>query len=157
MLDPGQIQNIYLFVLKHFIQTGRAPHFTELSVSLNLIPEHAKELQHAAANAGIGSWFINGTDYVECWAPFSNVPTHHLIEVKGVQQWYGQCGLEVLAACWMFPGTEVTVRSRCVHCAELVTVVMLDGEVLISDPPTAVGHMNAPFSAADWDTRASFY
>jgi hypothetical protein len=157
MLDQNQIQNVYLLVLKHIIKTGRAPHFTELAASMALDPDHVKELQHAAANAGVGSWFIEGTDHVECWAPFSNVPTHHLIEVDGKQKWYGQCGLEALAVCWMFPSSEVAVRSRCVHCAEPVTVVIRDGEVLSSDPATAVGHMNAPFSAADWDTRASFY
>jgi hypothetical protein len=157
MGDPGHVQTVYRGVLEHFVETGRAPHFTELAVQMDLPPDRAKELQHTAAEAGVGAWFIHGTDYVECWAPFSNVPTHHLIEIEGEQKWYGQCGVEALAVCWMFPRTEVTIKSRCVHCAEPVTVVMRDGEVLASDPSTAVGHMNAPFSATDWDTRASFY
>lgn len=157
MAETPSIQHIYTSVLQHFIITGRAPHFTELASTMNIDPDQAKSLQHAAADAGVGSWFIKGADYVECWAPFSNVPTHHHIEVNGEQKWYGQCGLEALATCWMFPLTEVKVISRCVHCAEVVTVILLDGEVLYCDPVTAVGHMNAPLSAADWDTRASFY
>ena len=157
MSDNPSVQQIYTTVLQHFIKTGRAPHFTELASNLKIDPDQAKRLQHAAADAGVGSWFIKGADYVECWAPFSNVPTHHLIEVNGEQKWYGQCGLEALATCWMFPKTEVKVISRCVHCAELVTIIMQDGEVLSSDPVTAVGHMNAPLSSPDWDTQASFY
>jgi hypothetical protein len=157
LVNNLSVQEIYTTVLKHFIRTGRAPHFTELASNMNIDPDQARSLQHAAADAGVGSWFIKGADYVECWAPFSNVPTHHLIEVNGEQKWYGQCGLEALATCWMFPHKEVKVTSRCVHCSELVTVIMQDGEVLSCDPVTAVGHMNAPLSVADWDTQASFY
>ena len=157
MPDIPSVQQIYTTVLQHFINTGRAPHFTELAFTMNIDPDQAKSLQHAAADAGVGSWFINGADYVECWAPFSNVPTHHLIEVNAEQKWYGQCGLESLATCWMFPHSEVKVISRCVHCAEQVIVIIKDGEVLNIDPVTAVGHMNSPLASADWDTQASFY
>jgi len=157
MVDDRRIQEIYRFVMRYFIENGRAPHFTEVAILNSLVPDEAKAMQHAAADIGVGAWFVTGTDFVECWAPFSNVPTHHLIEVNGEQKWYGQCGLEVLAATWMFPKMEVKITSRCVHCAEPVTVIMRDGEVLERDPVTAVGHMNAPFSAAGWDTRASFY
>jgi hypothetical protein len=27
---------------------------------------------------------------VESWAPFSNVPTHYLVTIRGEQRWYGQ-------------------------------------------------------------------
>lgn len=41
--------------------------------------DKALELQRAAAQAGAGSWCLEGADFAECWAPFSNVPTNHLI------------------------------------------------------------------------------
>ncbi len=34
----------------------RAPHFTDLSASMGLNPGQAKELQHTAADAGVGAW-----------------------------------------------------------------------------------------------------
>jgi len=53
-------------------------------------PEEARQLQHKAAKSCIGCWFVKDTDYVESWAPFSNVPTHYLVTITGEQKWYGQ-------------------------------------------------------------------
>jgi hypothetical protein len=86
------IQSAYTKILEHFIQNGRAPHYTELAVTLGLIPDRARELQREVVGAfpAGGSWMSHDTDYIESWAPFSNVPTHHLISVDGDQRWYGQ-------------------------------------------------------------------
>ena len=72
------------------MKTGRAPHYTELAASLGLKPEEARLAQRKAAESAIACWFVNETDYVESWAPFSNVPTHHLVTIAGEQKWYGQ-------------------------------------------------------------------
>jgi len=84
------IQKAYTAVLEKFIKTGRAPHFTELAETLGLKPEEARQIQHKAAGASVACWFVKDTDYVESWAPFSNVPTHYLVTVRGEQKWYGQ-------------------------------------------------------------------
>ncbi len=84
------VQHAYTAVVEHFVRTGRAPHFTELAETLNLPPEEARQVQHEAADAAIASWFVKDTDYVESWAPFSNVPTQYLITINGEQKWYGQ-------------------------------------------------------------------
>lgn len=90
-MDEGElIQRTYTAVLRHFIKAGRAPHYTELAEILNLQPEAARESQRKAADSAIACWFVTDTDYVESWAPFSNVPTNYLITVKGDQKWYGQ-------------------------------------------------------------------
>jgi len=54
--------------------------------------EEARELQRAAADAApiAGYWLAGDTDFIESWAPFSNIPTHYLISVDGVSRWYGQ-------------------------------------------------------------------
>jgi hypothetical protein len=151
-----EVKRAYLETLVFFVERGRAPHFTELSRLLGVEVERALELQHAAAESGIGSWFLSDTDFVECWAPFSSIPTNHLISIDGEQRWYGQCGLEALAATWVVPDREVRVDSFCLDCGDTVTVVQRNGEVLDVDPARAVGHMNKPLSSADWDKRASF-
>ena len=84
------VPEAYTAVVENFIKTGRAPHFTELAERLNLTPEEARQIQHKAAESAIACWFVKDTDYVESWAPFSNVPTHHRISVQGEQKWYGQ-------------------------------------------------------------------
>ena len=90
MKETTLVQRAYTAVLEHFVKTGRAPHYTELAATLGLRPEEAREAQRKAAEASIACWFVKDTDYVESWAPFSNVPTHHLVTIKGKQKWYGQ-------------------------------------------------------------------
>jgi len=90
MADEKLIQQAYTAILEHFVRTGRAPHYTELADVLGLSPDEARDLQLSASEAGGGCWFIHDTDYIESWAPFSNVPTHHLVTVEGEQKWYGQ-------------------------------------------------------------------
>ncbi len=84
------VQRAYTAVLDHFVRTGRAPHYTELAPVLGLQPEEARQIQHKAAASALACWFVKDTDYVESWAPFSNVPTHYLVTIGGDQRWYGQ-------------------------------------------------------------------
>jgi len=88
--EAALVQQAYTNVLKHFVRTGRAPHYLELAETMGLAPDEARDLQHEAAQAGVGCWFVEGTDYVESWAPFSNIPTPYLLTIGGEQKWYGQ-------------------------------------------------------------------
>lgn len=90
MDDAALVQRTYTAVLAHFVMTGRAPHYTELAGTLGVRPENARHLQHKAAESALACWFVRETDYVESWAPFSNVPTHYLLNINGQQKWYGQ-------------------------------------------------------------------
>ena len=85
-----QIQSAYTTILRHVIETGRAPHHTELAEALGVTPAEAKDLQEAAAGVAAGCWIAPETDYVQSWAPFSNIPTQYLVSVDGIQKWYGQ-------------------------------------------------------------------
>ena len=88
MAEAQLIQRAYTTIVEHFVQTGRAPHYTELGETLGLTPDEARDLQREAAQAGFGL-LVEGTDYIQSWAPFSNVPTHHLLTVEGESKWYG--------------------------------------------------------------------
>lgn len=85
-------QQAYTTILEHFVATGRAPHYSELADVMDVDLDVARDLQRAAANAAPAEacWLAHDTDHVESWAPFSNVPTHLLISVDGIQKWYGQ-------------------------------------------------------------------
>ncbi|UCH61056.1 MAG: hypothetical protein JSV61_06125 [Anaerolineales bacterium] len=89
-MKPELIQSAYTAITKHFIQRGRAPHYTELAQELGLSPDTARELQRVAAESvDFGScWMNHDTDYIEAWGPFSSLPTHHLVSVEGIQKWY---------------------------------------------------------------------
>ncbi len=90
MEETALVQQAYTAVVEHFVKTGRAPHYTELAAILGVQPDEARHVQHKAAESSIACWFVSDTDYVESWAPFSNVPTHHHVTIKGEQKWYGQ-------------------------------------------------------------------
>jgi hypothetical protein len=92
MIDRNLTQRAFTTILMHFLDTGRAPHYAELADALDIDPEEAREVQRAAVESAplASCWLARDTDYVESWAPFSNVPTHYLISVDGIQKWYGQ-------------------------------------------------------------------
>ena len=92
MTDQATTQQAYTTILEHFVATGRAPHYSELADVMDVDLDVARDLQRAAANAAPAEacWLAHDTDHVESWAPFSNVPTHLLISVDGIQKWYGQ-------------------------------------------------------------------
>jgi hypothetical protein len=92
MIDPNLTQRAFTTILEHFVANGRAPHYAELADALEIDPEEAREVQRAAVEAAplASCWLARNTDYIESWAPFSNVPTQYLISVGGLQKWYGQ-------------------------------------------------------------------
>ena len=90
MEDSVLMQRTYTAVLEYFMKTGRAPHYTELAGILGVPVEEARQLQRKTAESSVACWFVKEADYVESWAPFSNVPTHFLLTIKGEQKWYGQ-------------------------------------------------------------------
>lgn len=93
MSDPAMVQRAYTAVLQGFVESGRAPHYGELAdlfgLDINVARELLRETTTTASLIG-GTWLCHDTDNVESWAPFSNVPTHYLVSVDGVQKWYGQ-------------------------------------------------------------------
>ena len=89
-LDRTLVQTTYTTVMQHFIDHGRAPHYTKLATMLGTELPLTKTLLHKAAALGVGCWMVRDTDLVESWAPFHNVPTHYEITIEGEQKWYGQ-------------------------------------------------------------------
>lgn len=141
-------QRAFTTILQHFVETGRAPHYTELAGLLDIGVQEAREVQRAAVAASpiAGCWMAHDTDHIESWAPFSNIPTHYLISVDGVQKWYGQCGMEALAVRWLFPSREVLVETRCLDCGDRIRVRSRDDDILEIDPESTVGYMPSPFA-----------
>lgn len=90
MEETELIQRAYTAVLDHFMRFGRAPHYTEIGSILGLKPDHARDVLHKTAGSALACWFAKDTDYIESWAPFSNLPTHYRIEIAGNWKWYGQ-------------------------------------------------------------------
>ena len=138
------VQRTYTHVLEHIIEHGWAPHYTDLAVAFSVTTEEARCALNEAAEFAVGCWTSPGTDQVGSWAPLNNTPTHYLVSVDGQRKWFGQCGLEVNAIRWLFPGQEVLVECRDLATAEPIRVRYKDEEILEVTPDTTVGHINNP-------------
>ncbi len=90
MADSALVQRAYTAIITHFIEQGRAPHYTELASLLGVAPDSARALQRNAAEASPACWLEPETDYIASWAPFSNLPTQTRIWVDGKERGYGQ-------------------------------------------------------------------
>lgn len=91
MSSPSLLDKAYHAIVTRMVQSGQAPHFTELAEELKVPVETAREALHDLAAAGIpGIWLFPDTDYISSFAPFSNLPTQYRITVDGEQKWFGQ-------------------------------------------------------------------
>ena len=85
------LDKTYHVIINRLLDTGQAPHFTELAVELGVSVEEAKKALHDLMAVGVpGLWLFPETDYISSFAPFSNLPTQYRISVGGEQKWFAQ-------------------------------------------------------------------
>jgi hypothetical protein len=91
MSSADLLDKMYNAIMRWMIETGQAPHYTELAEA-NAIPiEDARKALHDLMFLGIpGIWLFPDTDYIGSFAPFSNLPTQYRITVDGEKKWFGQ-------------------------------------------------------------------
>jgi len=91
MSKPDMFDRVYNIILKRFIATGQAPHYTEIAAEAGVPVEEGRKALHDLIDAGIPAmWLYPETDLLCSFAPFSNLPTQYRISVDGVQKWFGQ-------------------------------------------------------------------
>ncbi|HXG36052.1 MAG TPA: hypothetical protein VNL15_03690 [Dehalococcoidia bacterium] len=90
MADLPTLDRAFHTIMQSFIQTGRAPHYTELARSMNASPEEGRQLLHEVIDTGYPMGLVPDTDYILSCAPFSNLPNHCPVTIDGEQKWYAQ-------------------------------------------------------------------
>lgn len=91
MAEPTILDRTYSFIMERMIETGQAPHYTEIAHGLGLSPPRArKTLRRLFSIPGFSGWLYPKTDAIVSFAPFNNLPTQYRISVSGVQKWFGQ-------------------------------------------------------------------
>ena len=146
--DLADRARLYHAVMQGFVQTARAPHYTELARELGMSPAQARQTLHDLIRMGLPNWLHPSTDLIASFAPFSSIPTAYLVSVDGEQRWFAQCGLETMAISHLFPGKVVSIDSPCLDCNEPIHLSMRDGVLIEVDPPGTVAHFNRPVK--DW-------
>lgn len=90
MPELVMLDKAYHTTMQYFINTGQAPHYTELARDLGLTMEEGKRLLHELISSGIPAWLHPDTDYLVSFAPFHNLPTQYRLTIDGEQKWFAQ-------------------------------------------------------------------
>jgi hypothetical protein len=90
MPTPSQLEQAHSFILRHFMQKGYAPFYTELASHLGVPVEEGRHTVHALIEAGIPGFVFPNTDHITAMPPFSSLPTHNRISIDGKPGWYAQ-------------------------------------------------------------------
>jgi hypothetical protein len=147
MGSPTLLDNTYHIIITKLVETGQAPHYTEIASELGLsVEEGRKALQELMSSGVLGMWLFPDTDYISSFAPFSNLPTQYRLSVAGQQKWFAQWGFEALAVCWLFPGKLVQIKAPCLDCGQPLQVEMQDGRITATSPDSITAYVATPFS-----------
>ncbi len=90
MSDPTMLDKTFQIIMKRMVDTGQAPHYTEIAGELGLSMEEGRKAVHDLFAAGIPGWLFPNTTLIASFAPFNNLPTQYRITVDGQQKWFGQ-------------------------------------------------------------------
>jgi hypothetical protein len=90
MTGTTKLDKTFQIILKHFMETGQAPHYTEIASELDVPMEEARKVLHELFSPEFPGWLFPNTDYICSFPPFSNLPTQYRITIDGQQKWFGQ-------------------------------------------------------------------
>jgi len=91
MANSSDLDRTFHFIMKRMVETGQAPHYTEIASGMGIsVEEGRKALHDLFATPGIPGWLYPNTDYTASFAPFNNLPTQYRITIEGQQKWFGQ-------------------------------------------------------------------
>ncbi len=91
MSEPSQLDKVFQIIMNRMVETGQAPHYTEIAAELGVSPEEGrKALQELFSSPMFPGWLYPNTDYISSSPPFNNLPTQHRITIDGQQKWFAQ-------------------------------------------------------------------
>ena len=90
MSDTEVLDKTFHFILKQMVDTGQAPHYTEIAAELGVTPEEGRKTMHTLFESRIHGWLYPNTDFIASFAPFNNQPTQFRVTIEGQQKWFAQ-------------------------------------------------------------------
>jgi len=90
MTNASRLDQVFQIIMKRMVETGRAPHYTEIATELGVSVEQGRIAMHDLFAAGVPGWLFPNTDLIASFAPFNNLPTQYRITIDGQQKWFGQ-------------------------------------------------------------------
>lgn len=93
MADAKVLDRAFQFIMRRLVETGRAPHYTELAAGLGQPVEAGRQTLRHVIDGFLPGWLYPDTDYIASFAPFNNLPTQYRVSVAGQQKWFALAGL----------------------------------------------------------------
>jgi len=90
MSDAAMLDRVFEMIMRRMVETGQAPHYTEIATELGLSMEEGRQAVHKLFSAGVPGWLFPNTSLIASFAPFNNLPNQYRISVDGRQKWFGQ-------------------------------------------------------------------
>ena len=90
MVESAILDGAYHFIITRMVDTGQAPHYSELADHLSLSIDDGRRVLHELAESSGAVRQHPDADLIESVPPFSNIPTQYRITVDGQQKWFGQ-------------------------------------------------------------------
>lgn len=90
MADLGTLDKAFHQIMRTFIETGRAPHYTETAAALGVSVEEGRRLFRDLEATGYSFFLHPETDQIVSAAPFNNLPNQYRIAIEGEQKWFAQ-------------------------------------------------------------------
>ena len=144
MSEPSQLDRVFQIIMKYMMETGQAPHYTEIASELDVPVEEGRKALNELFSPQFPGWLFPNTDYICSFPPFSNLPTHYRITIDGQQKWFAQWGFESLAVSWLFPAKTVQIDAACLDCGSPIKVEMKDGVIQNTEPEGLMGYTPVP-------------
>ena len=90
MADSRTLDKAYHVIISRLVETGQAPHYSELAAALGCPIEEGRQIVHDLADAIPSPIRMNpDTDWIATVRPFSLIPTPYRISVDGEHKWFG--------------------------------------------------------------------
>ncbi len=91
MAEPTLLDKTFSIIMKGFVETGQAPHYSEIAAELGVPPGEGRQaLRKLFSIRGFAGWLFPKGDTVVSMAPFNNLPTQYRITIDGHQKWFAQ-------------------------------------------------------------------
>lgn len=91
MSETTPLDRTFHFIMERLVETGQAPHYTEIAAGLEVPPTEARRLvKKLFSTPGFAGWLYPKTENIVSLAPFNNLPTHYRLTIDGQQKWFGQ-------------------------------------------------------------------
>jgi len=89
-MNIGDLDKTFHFIMERLVETGQAPHYTEIAKDLGVSMDEGRKVLHELFSKRIPGWLAPSTDFIASFAPFNNQPTQFRITIDGQQKWFGQ-------------------------------------------------------------------